>query len=142
MCRGKGMTTMAKIDCSVTVNYSREHARMCKHYTACVKCHECPMGSSRNGKGYNCKLLLFKHPETAIDIVQRWSDEHPVKTRLDDLLEKYPDVVVESNGCPVFYPAALGYCNNCDICRYGDGDTHRLCWDEPVDSGATGKVVE
>lgn len=129
---------MAKIDCSVTVNFAREYSRMCKRN----ECNECPASLTNNGTDYDCERLLYSYPEVAIEIVQKWSDEHPVKTRLDDLLEKYPDVVVESNGCPVFYPAALGYCNNCDICRYGDGDTHRLCWDEPVYGGATGKAVE
>ena len=141
MCRGKGTTTMAKIDCSVTVNFLKEWRRMCLAEHA--KCRDkCPFGICENGEGLSCDVFVRKFPMTAVEIVQAWSDEHPVKTRLDDLLEKYPDVVVESNGCPVFYPAALGYCNNCDICRYGDGDTHRLCWDEPVDGGATGKAVE
>ena len=133
---------MVRIDCSVTVNYSREYARMCKYYTACVKCHECPMGSSRNEKGYNCKILLFKHPETAIDIVQRWSDEHPQKTRLDDLLEKCPNVSLDGEGIPCFSPSMLGYCGDCVRCRNWKNPDARNCWNEPVDGGATGKAVE
>ena len=98
------------------------------------------MGSSRNGKGYNCKLLLFKHPETAIDIVQRWSDEHPQKTRLDDLLEKYPKAWMEANSS-VVAPWELGYCRNCSKCSL-NGRFLPDCWGEPVDGGATGEAVE
>ena len=133
---------MAKIDCSVTVKYLRERERMCAFHGSDKCAEDCPMSSQNNGKKCGCRPFECEYPEAAVEIVQKWSDAHPQKTRLDDLLEKYPDVVVESNGCPVFYPAALGYCNNCDICRYGDGDTHRLCWHEPVYGGATGKAVE
>lgn len=81
-------------------------------------------------------------PERAVDVIQKWSDEHPTKTRLDDLLEKYPGVIIEDDGYPIYYPATLGYCNNCDLCKYSDGDTRKYCWHEPVDGGATGKAVE
>ncbi len=129
---------MAKIDCSVTVNFAREYSRMCKR----MECNECPANPANNDTDYDCERLLYSYPEVAIEIVQKWSDEHPQKTRLDDLLEKHSGVVVESNGCPTFYPVALGYCNNCDLCKWADGDTHKHCWHEPVDGGATGKAVE
>lgn len=131
---------MAKIDCSVTVNFLRERQRMCNSFKD--GCKQCPLRDVSRYTEYTCSDYTYAHPETAIETVQKWSDEHPAKTRLEDLLEKYPGIVVESNGRPVFYPAALGYCNNCDLCRYGDGDTHGLCWNEPVDGGATGKAVE
>lgn len=115
---------------------------MCEYNISHDNCYECPMNSSNNGTGYSCKSVSTKSPNCAIEIVQKWSDEHPVKTRLDDLLEKYPDVVVESDDRPAFYPSALGYCSNCESCRYWVGNTRVLCWDEPVNGGATGKAVE
>ena len=130
---------MAKIDCSVTVNYLREHTRMCKYHITRVKCHECPMGSSHNGTNYNCECLLFECPQKAIEIVQKWSDEHPIKTRLDDVKEKYPNVEM-MDGTPMFYPLRLGYCKDCDKCIVRG--LIKRCWHEPVDGGATGKAVE
>lgn len=133
---------MAKVDCSVTVNYARERARMCKYHTTRVKCHECPMGSSHNGTNYNCECLLFECPQKAIEIVQKWSDEHPVKTRLEDLLEKYPQTQLTNiNKAPSFKPCTVGYCDNCDKCLKNHA-AYYFCWHEPVDGGATGKAVE
>ena len=132
---------MAKIDCSVTVNYLQEHTRMCKHHIAHAKCHECPMGSSHNGTNYNCESLLFECPQKAIEIVQKWSDEHQIKTRLDDLLEKYPKVYISSGNTPSIRPYMLGYCENCDDCVYSHCEAE-VCWHEPLVGGATGKAVE
>ena len=131
---------MAKIDCSVTVNYLQEHTRMCKYHITHAECHECPMGSSHNGTNYNCEHLLFECPQKAIEIVQKWSDEHPVKTRLDDLLEKYPKAWMEANSS-VVAPWKLGYCRNCSKCSL-NGRLLPDCWGEPVDGGATGEAVE
>ena len=81
-------------------------------------------------------------PEKAVEVIQAWSDEHPVKTRFDDLLEKHPGVIIQSDGHPVFSPAMLGYCSNCHLCKYRDASTRKCCWHEPLDGGATGKAVE
>lgn len=71
---------MAKIDCSVTVNFLREHERMCEFHEGekCIK--DCPMGSQNNGKKCGCEMFECEYPEIAVEIVQKWSDEHPVKT--------------------------------------------------------------
>ena len=100
------------------------------------------MGSSRNGKGYNCESLLFEHPETAIEIVQKWSDEHPQKTRLEDLLEKFPNTPLREDGLLDFLPTRLGYCKDCRSCRYFEKICSEVCWNEPLVGGATGKAVE
>lgn len=130
---------MAKIDCRVTVNYLQEHTRMCKYHITHAECYECPMGSSHNGTDYNCECLLFECPQKAVEIVQAWSDEHPV-TRLDDLKEKYPNVQLNGVGTPRFDPYMLGYCDKCSDCSHCIGDDY--CWHEPLEGGATGKAVE
>ena len=126
---------MARIDCSVTMNFIRESKRMCMR----EKCNECPASTANNGTGYKCEKLLYSCPEVAIEIVQKWSDEHPLKTRLDDVKEKHPNVEM-MDGTPMFYPLRLGYCKDCDKCIVRG--LIKRCWDEPVDGGATGKVVE
>jgi hypothetical protein len=78
-------------------------------------------------------------PEEAVKIIQKWSDEHPIKTRLYDLLEKYPNIPLGEDGEPDIYPNSLGYCGNCMKCIKF---TERHCWDEPLVGGATGKAVE
>ena len=125
MCRGKGTTTMAKIDCSVTVNFLKEWRRYC--------------GGEHNECGFPaCQVKDF--PEKAVDVIQKWSDENPVKTRLDDLLEKHPKAWIEANSSAVA-PWKLGYCRNCSKCSL-DSRFLSDCWGEPVDGGATGEAVE
>lgn len=128
---------MAKNDCSVTVIFFKEWRRMCdsSHDCGC-----CVLGM-RDEFGVNrCKA--HDNPEFAVEVVQKWSDEHPVKTRLDDLLERFPNVSLDGEGIPCFSPSMLGYCGDCDRCRNWKNPDIRNCWGEPVDGGATGKAVE
>ena len=71
------------IDCSVTINYLKEKERMSNHCK--IDCDDCPLKLS----GYFCHILQRDYPEKAIAIVQKWSDEHPQRTILEDFLEKY-----------------------------------------------------
>ncbi len=129
---------MARIDCSVTANYLREKNRMCDLYKG--DCTNCPMNIRNNCLKVACYRVMSRHPETAVEIVQKWSDEHPQKTRLDDLLEKYPNVPL-TDGLPRWIaPFHFGYCGECKECRMIHSGAS--CWNEPVDGGATGKAVE
>lgn len=127
---------MAKIDCSVTVNFIKEWWRMCN--APSCNCG-CPVFGACQKENVSCTTYMGQHPDIAVEIVQKWSDENPVKTRLDDLLEKYPNVEIV-DGRPLFYPARLGYCKGCDRCNIRG--LAKECWNEPVDGGATGKAVE
>lgn len=127
---------MAKIDCSVTANFLREWRRYCGGR----RCGYCNL-SEHNECGFPaCQVKDF--PERAVDVIQKWSDENPVKTRLDDLLERCPNVPLDGEGFPCFSPSMLGYCGDCVGCRNWKNPDVRNCWNEPVDGGATGKAVE
>lgn len=125
---------MAKIDCSVTVNFLKEWRRYCGGR----RCGYCDL-SEHNECGFPA-CQVKDHPDKAVGIIQKWSDEHPVKTRLDDLLEKYPKAWMEANSS-VVAPWKLGYCRNCSKCSL-NGRLLPDCWGEPVDGGATGEAVE
>lgn len=131
---------MAKIDCSVTMNYLREFNRMCNSHE--YRCRDCSMDRHNNGELRYCGSFIKEFPERAVEIVQKWSDEHPVKTRLDDLLERCPNVPLDGEGFPHFSPSMLGYCGDCDRCRNWKNPDMRNCWGEPLVGGATGKAVE
>jgi hypothetical protein len=81
-------------------------------------------------------------PEKAVEVIQAWSDEHPAKTRLDDLKERLPNVSLDGEGIPCFSPSMLGYCGDCDRCRNWKNPDTRNCWHEPLEGGATGKAVK
>lgn len=128
---------MAKIDCSVTVNFLREIERMCNN---CSCGSDCLVFRLAHEDSASCGYYLSKHPKFAVKIVQKWSDEHSVKTRLDDVKERYPNIPTD-DGAPIIAPWTLGYCQECKNCSKSDKIVPD-CWHEPVDGGATGKAVE
>jgi len=112
------------IDCSNVVNFFRESDRICDLYD----CPECPLSSQNNENhiSYCPDSLDHENIEKAVEIVQKWSDEHPQRTILEDFLEKYPNAPLNENGSPKACPYLVGYedegnCNNYSSCR--------KCWD-------------
>ena len=111
------------IDCSKTENYLIEKLRMTKRAKSgiCkIKCSDCPLCSKNNGISEFISCISFEmyHPEKAIEIVQRWSDEHPQRTYLSEFLEHYPNVQLYDTGlpkgvCP--YNLGLTDIDDCDI---------------------------
>lgn len=62
---------MKKYDCTKTLDYSHETNRMCATY---ANCKECVF------KGIGC--IPSSITQESIDIIQRWSDEHPEAPKL------------------------------------------------------------
>ena len=107
---------MAKIDCRLTENFLREWDRMC----GIQPCGDCPLVEV-GGCGTD---RLVENLKKAIRIVQEWSDAHPIKTIMDDLLEKYPNAQINDKGIPPICAQYLGY-GPC--VEYGVGCCTR-CW--------------
>lgn len=109
------------------VKYLREAMRMCNSIGNCEKC---PFGNNDGvgGKvGFPCKScsahLDRKSPEKVVAIVEKWSDDHPAKTRQSEFLKLHPNAKIMENGtlaiCPKDLDERCGVdCNkNCDTCR-------------------------
>ena len=116
---------MSKIDCNITENYLKEKARMTKRpdtaLPCTISCLTCPLSTNHNGEGISCFQFEGKHSAEAIAIVQKWSNENPVKTILDDFKEKYPNAKLDKDGLPVGCIRWLGHhvydCpNDCEKC--------------------------
>lgn len=111
------------IDCSKTENYMHEKARMTKSVVngVChIRCTDCPLSRFNNNEKIVCSELELFHSETAVQIVQRWSDEHPQKTFLTEFLKHYPNTLLDDDGTPkgvCLY--ALGLINR-DDCQKKD----------------------
>ena len=71
------------------VDYLKAKDRMTKECR--IRCDECPLSKDINGKGIDCMWLKRNYPEQAVEIVEKWAKEHPVKTYLSVLLEKFPN---------------------------------------------------
>jgi hypothetical protein len=124
------------IDCSKTENYFAEKRRMTKRTTKnglCkLGCSNCPLCSINNNKGQSCTAFEMLYPEKAIEIVQKWSDEHPQKTYLSELLKNHPNILLNDDGTPTFCPYRLGLMG-ADDCRK-DGNCVK-CWNQPIEDG-------
>lgn len=100
------------------LKFIEERNRMCDYYTkedgaeGCADCPECDSA---------CNVVRFVTPEYIAD-VEKWSQEHPRKTRQDVFLEHYPDAALD-NGilqvCPrIIYKSAELNCNAiCYLCK-------------------------
>lgn len=120
------------IDCSKTENYFAEKLRMTKRTKNGLcenKCSNCPLCSNNNGEGLFCPDFEMYYPEKAIEAVQRWSDEHPPKTYLSELLKHYPNISLDDNGTPNFCPYRLGLMS-IDDCRKDRNCVK--CWNQPI----------
>ena len=108
------------------VKFLTERRRICRDYE---DCSDCPLDLlSCNGFGIDEFTDL-------VSAVEKWSAEHPVKTRLQDFMEKYPNApTVGHEKMPLLRPAALGYCEtiSCRDCKYyPQSDVY--CWNLPLE---------
>lgn len=129
------------IDCTKTTNYFNEKQRMTKKrkiyagiYKCELDCSDCPLSSLNNDATdkMTCGEFEALCPEQAIEAVQRWSDEHPPKTYLTELLKNYPNISLEDNGTPNFCPYRLGLMS-IDDCRKDHNCVK--CWNQPIEDG-------
>ena len=122
------------IDCAKTENYFAEKRRMTKRAKNGIcktKCSDCPLCSENNGISENLSCTNFEmhYPEKAIEIIQKWSNEHPQKTYLTELLKNYPNAKLGENGVPMnMCPSILGLqdLENCGEISCVE------CWNQPV----------
>ena len=103
-----------------------DFARMCKVNVR--ECENCPMWN------YNCIVSPMDSADVdkANKIILKWCEEHPIKTRQDELLKMFPNAKVRSDGVLDFPPCIIdkskhieadclcstahGF-NDCDECR-------------------------
>ena len=120
------------IDCSKTINYLLERNRMCDFHGGC---EECPLYNVTDKKNMfdNCDMIEKKFPDKAITIVQEWSDEHPKKTYLSELLKYFPNIELDKYGAPRWIcPHHLGL-HDIEGCK--KNCTCIECWNQPIEDG-------
>ncbi len=109
------------------VKFFKEIERMCKVYRDNPygerDCKECPLEISVD----ECMRVDMEESEKIVEIVEiveRWSKEHPVKTYKDDFLEKFPKAQVPYGVCPKNVYGIEIDCLNRDCPD---------CWNEPME---------
>lgn len=115
------------------LEFLRERKRLCDSYKGCVGCPFGPAGCVvRDMTSENtCKRI--------VDAVEKWSVEHPLKTRQSVFLEQYPETVLDEGGVVPICPLTLSkaHRNSSGRCK----NPKKLCidcrsefWMQEVDS--------
>ena len=114
------------------IKFIKEYNRMCD---TCVTCKTCPCWELKvkYASEGSCWEAAGDYPELYIPLVEKWSAEHPPKTRLDDLLEKYPDCVCNNFGVPKICCSMLGYEQICESVYSASSEECAKCWNQPLE---------
>ena len=101
------------------IKYLNAARRMCNHYANCT---ECPADDSISF----CKMNITKcNAEEKVDIIEKWSKEHPVKTRQSMFLRQYPEAQVDDTGVLRMCPAIISTAHRGD--KGGCADVSKMC---------------
>ncbi len=106
------------------LTFLKEYSRMCNSYISEWNCNGCPRETEPT-----CEItdLAPEGIKKLINDVDQWSKEHPQRTRLQDLLEKFPKAEIDKEGLPFFCCARLGYVCTCAK------STCKDCWNMPLE---------
>lgn len=121
------------MDCSKVIDFFAEAKRHCDSRTACeadaANEEQCPMFGVC---GRPLTEICVEDAIKAIEILQKWSDEHPKKTYAQDFLEKFPEAQKNWDGTPFVCRKRIygGIRSTLEDCYY-TGACYR-CWNEPL----------
>lgn len=110
------------------VEFIKERNRMCKSFGDDDDCSNCPAS-----KNYCCNT--FEWREELVAIVEKWSAEHPRKTRQSEFLKQFPYAKC-FDGIVVFCPQEVNARFSCPV-NAGENisclDCRRKFWNEEVE---------
>lgn len=100
------------------VEFLKEKERMC---SKCNMCAVCPADKQNSGFDMECDGLEVEKPEELVAIVEKWSSEHPAKTRQSEIIKIIPDATIR-NGILITKPCEVNEkikdrCKKYDYCR-------------------------
>lgn len=108
------------------VEFLNEWKRMCQ---SDINCNECIIKKICVYNSGSAPDSIVKSKEL-VELVEKWSKEHPIKTRANDFWEKHPNAKVDCDFYTEFCCETLGYCEKC---KHGyDTYACKDCWNEPV----------
>lgn len=121
-------------------DFVREYSRLCDAYRlpqefACKK--DCPFNDIGCTFSENVNINHPERFEKAYNIVEKWSDAHPAKTKSDEFLKLHPDAMINADGVVAIPPCFIeknfkdgniceNFGNKCDECT-------RQYWSKGVD---------
>lgn len=111
------------------VKFIKERNRMCDSF---LNCHGCPLEKTEDCLDNGIGCIVGDEIKQIVEIVEKWSAEHPQKTILQDLLEKYPNTRLNSRKLPFFCVVDLGY-KGLEGSLCGETDC-AMCWNQPLEN--------
>lgn len=121
------------------VEFLVTHDRMCDALApSCAGC-EIMKAVAYTTDGYGtCREYIRKHPEEAVEIVERWAKDHPRKTRQSELLKLFPRTGLGDDGLVGFCPEDMDSEFACPRKERGPyapdcGDCRKKYWLEEVE---------
>ena len=93
---------------------------MCNNYNS--QCSDCPIGIEikRKGEHLDCYGFIKLYIEEVAEVVEKWMEEHPAKTRKSTLLGMFPKTPINEDGvpsiCPLNVGAKIKCLNKCGKC--------------------------
>lgn len=103
------------------VTFLKEKNRLTKQCS--IKCSECRLSFIKNEKDLTCSVFEKEYPEKVVEIVENWSKEHPIKTRQNEFLKIYPNVMRDKDVigiCPLAVDTKFKCCEkyiDCVTCK-------------------------
>lgn len=97
-----------------------DYARMCKKHK---NCRGCPLSIALNGMKVVCLDLIKEYTDKANEIILKWCEEHPIKTRQSEFLKMFPNAELSDRIIKIC-PEEIDIKNSincgkqsCDTCR-------------------------
>lgn len=113
------------------VKFLKEKKRMCDSFdNYCTDCTGCEIESKSSGM--HCAEYMEKYPEQTVEIVEKWSKEHPQETRLTQFLKHYPNAPLDMYGIPCACVKDLGIVEYEYLCSDDCTDCPD-CWNTPIE---------
>lgn len=100
------------------VKFVKEWARMCDSQTSCDFCT-----INKNLSQHNlCGGKVKNNPEKSVSIIEKWSAEHPMKTRQSEFLKMFPmaemnEDVVGILPCAIDNSVKIEWCKKYKVCN-------------------------
>lgn len=105
------------------IEFIHERNRMCATYTP-KRCKGCPAADNYGERDTACIMIDKIDAEKVVSTVEKWSSEHPRKTRQSVFIQQYPEVtfsygIININPCQIVQNYTYGNCNiiDCTQCR-------------------------
>ena len=116
------------------VKYFRIKNRMTKGCIYSNNCFQCALNSENNPYEMDCTTFEMEIPEEAVAAVEKWAEEHQIKTRMSDFIEKFPKVQVLKYRYDEYIDICPVSIDNTRTCPNGECKKCKLkYWNEEVD---------